>query len=85
MLLLRMPMRSIFISDETIHPSSTGRRHRLYNPFKMASQAELLMEENQQLKAKIQELEKALAAKSQQHRVKIDTMSSEVVDSNPYR
>ena len=66
-------------------PSSSGRRHRRYNPFKMASQSQSVMEENQQLKAKIQELEKALAAKSQQHRIKIDTMSSEVVDSNPYR
>ncbi|RDD40674.1 Ubiquitin-like modifier-activating enzyme 5 [Trichoplax sp. H2] len=50
----------------------------------MANQTASLIEENQQLKAKIQELEDALAKKSAQHRVKITTMSSEVVDSNPY-
>jgi hypothetical protein len=37
------------------------------------------------LEAKVKELQKELESKSQPKRDKIDVMSAEVVDSNPYR
>lgn len=76
-------------------PSSVGRRRRRRRLGELAAGVPAMAEPVQRLQQRVEELERALAQERSRRavgggdggggRVRIEKMSSEVVDSNPYR